>query len=214
MKKTEGYTILILMFMVFVMSIGLMVAVPVWQTQIQREKEEELIFRGKQYVEAIRLFQRKKPGAFPRDFEELIEEKCLRKLFEDPMSPDGKWNLILLSQRAPGRTRRTSSQTRRGSQQRQPSRDARTSSQQRTRGQQPTQGRGGTSFAVQRVLIAPQAALSAIDNAQIIGVVSASTLTSIKIYNDQESYDKWLFFYGQDPAKMPEIVYYGQKEKD
>ena len=51
-------------------------------------------------------------------------------------------------------------------------------------------------------------------NAQIIGVVSASTQTSIKIYNDQESYDRWLFFYGQDPAKMPEIVYYGQPQKE
>jgi type II secretory pathway pseudopilin PulG len=214
MKKTDGYTILILMFMVFVMSIGLMIAVPVWQTQIQREKEEELIFRGKQYVEAIRLFQRKKPGAFPRDFEELIEEKCLRKLFEDPMSPDGKWNLILLSQQALSSTQRTSSRTGRGSQGRQISRDAGTRSQQRSREQQPTQVRSGTPSAVQRVLIAPQAALSAINNAQIIGVVSASTHASIKIYNDQESYDMWLFFYGQDPKKMPDIVYYGQKEKD
>jgi len=204
MIKTDGYTILLLMFVVFLMSIGLMIAVPVWQTQIQREKEEELIFRGKQYVEAIRLFQRKRPGAFPKDFEELIEEKCLRKLFEDPMSPDGKWNLILMSQ---GPVSRRTRQPRRASS------GTRTGSQQRPGGQQPTQGQGRTS-AVQRVLIAPQAALSAIDNPQIIGVVSASTQESIKIYYDQESYDKWLFFYGQDPKKMPEIIYYGQKEKD
>jgi hypothetical protein len=44
-------------------------------------------------------------------------------------------------------------------------------------------------------------------------VVSSSTKKSIRIYNDQESYDKWLFFYGQDPEKMPEIVYYGKTEK-
>jgi type II secretory pathway pseudopilin PulG len=200
MNKTDGYMILLLMFMVFVMSIGLMIAVPVWQTQIQREKEEELIFRGKQYVEAIRLFQRKKPGAFPKDFEELIEEKCLRKMFEDPMSPDGKWNLILMSQGPiSGRTRQT----------RRPSRDTRSGEQTARTG-----GGGIGMGSVQRILIAPQAALSAIDNPQIIGVVSASTQESIKIYNDQESYNKWLFFYGQDPKKMPDIVYYGQKEKN
>lgn len=198
MKKTDGYTILLLMFAVFVMSIGLMIAVPVWQTQIQREKEEELIFRGKQYVEAIRLFQRKRPGAFPKDFEELIEEKCLRKLFEDPMSPDGKWNLVLMSQ---GPLSRRTRQPRRAP------RDTRT-------GEQTARTSGGGIGSVQRVLIAPQAALSSIDNPQIIGVVSASTQESIKIYYDQKSYDKWLFFYGQDPAKMPEIIYYGQKEKD
>lgn len=199
MRKADGYTILLLMFVVFLMSIGLMIAVPVWQTQIQREKEAELIFRGKQYVEAIRLFQRKKPGTFPRDFEELMEEKCLRKLFEDPISPDGKWNIILLSQ-GPASQRS-----------RQPTRRPGAS---RT-GSQATQRSGsGSAFAVQRVLIAPQDALSAIDNPQILGVVSASTQSSIKIYYNQDSYDKWLFFYGQNPEKMPEIVYYGQKEKD
>lgn len=199
MRKTDGYTILLLMFVVFVMSIGLMIAVPVWQTQIQREKEMELIFRGNQYVEAIRLFQRKKPGAFPKDFEELIEEKCLRKLFEDPMSPEGKWNIILLSQGPAARRSR------------QPRRSAR-GSQART---QAPQGRSqGARFSAQRVMVAPQSALSDIDNPQIIGVVSASTQTSIRIYNGQNSYDNWLFFYGQDPERMPEIVYYGQEEKD
>jgi type II secretory pathway pseudopilin PulG len=200
MRKSDGYTILLLMFVVFVMSIGLMIAVPVWQTQIQREKEEELIFRGKQYVEAIRLFQSKRPGAFPKDFEELIEEKCLRKLFEDPMSPDGKWNIILMSQGPASRGRR------------QPTR--RTTRDSRTRGQTARQRSARSTFSVQRVLIAPQAALSAIDNPQIIGVVSASAQESIKIYNDQKSYDLWLFFYGQDPKKLPEIIYYGQEEKD
>jgi type II secretory pathway pseudopilin PulG len=200
MNKTAGYTILLLMFMVFVLSIGLMVAVPVWQTQIQREKEEELIFRGKQYVEAIRLFQRKKPGTFPRDFKELIEEKCLRKLFEDPMTPDGKWNLILASQAPiPSRTRQPTRSTTRGSS---------------DRGQTNTQRSGGPALSAQKVIVAPPEALSAIDFPRIIGVVSASTQTSIKIFNDQDSYDKWLFFYGQDPKKMPEIEYYGQKEKD
>ena len=33
------------------------VALPVWRHDMQREKEEELVFRGQQYVRAIRLFQ-------------------------------------------------------------------------------------------------------------------------------------------------------------
>ncbi len=200
MKKTEGYTLIILMFAIFVMSLGLMVAVPVWKTQIQREKEEELIFRGKQYVEAIRLFQIKKPGAFPRDFEELIEEKCLRKSYKDPMTENGEWNIVLLYQGpSTSRTRPSGRRTRRASQ----------------RGQEATErGTIGTSMAIQKVLIAPQTALPSIDNPVIIGVVSSSTQKSIKIYYQQDSYDKWLFYYGQDPNKMPEIVNYGQKEKD
>ena len=48
--SNSGYTLIILLFALTVLTLGLMVAFPVWQTQIQREKEEELIFRGNQYV--------------------------------------------------------------------------------------------------------------------------------------------------------------------
>ncbi|MEE9390001.1 MAG: hypothetical protein V3U91_02045, partial [Candidatus Aminicenantaceae bacterium] len=65
-----------------------------------------------------------------------------------------------------------------------------------------------------KIMIAPQSAVSSIQNPQIIGVVSSSLKESIKIYNEQETYDKWLFFYGQDPKKMPEIIYYGQPERE
>ena len=43
--------------------------------------------------------------------------------------------------------------------------------------------------------------------------MSSSTRNSIKIYYEQETYDAWLFFFGFDPEKMPEIVYYGQEEE-
>jgi len=206
-RKNPGYTLIILMFAVFVMSLGLMVAVPVWETQIQREKEEELIFRGRQYVEAIRLFQQKKPGTFPRNFEELLEEKCLRKLYKDPMTEDGRWNVIL---QIPG-TPSTRQPRRNISLRRQAD-----STAKKTRGRTASRSRGQTGGfqAPQRVLVAPEEALDSIDNPRILGVVSRSTRNSIKIYNNQESYDKWLFYYGQDPMKMPEIVYYGQSNKD
>ena len=162
------------MVAVFVMSIGLLVAIPIWKTQIQREKEEELIFRGKQYVEAVRLYQMKYPGGFAKSLDELIEEKCLRKLYKDPMTENGEWNIILPYAGASA----------------------------------PKKG------ATQKILVAPLSALASIDNPQIIGVVSSSSDESIKIYFDQETYDKWLFFYGHDPEKMPEIIHYGETEKD
>ena len=42
-----------------VMAILLTVALPTWRQTIQREKEEELIFRGNQYSRAISAYQRK-----------------------------------------------------------------------------------------------------------------------------------------------------------
>jgi type II secretory pathway pseudopilin PulG len=174
MNRKEGYILIVLMVAIFVLSIGLLVAIPVWETQLRREREEELIFRGKQYVEAIRVFQMKNPGSFPKTLDELLEEKCIRKLYKDPISEEGKWNVILLSKGITVVSR----------------------------------------TGVQKVLVAPQSALSSVQSPEIIGVVSSSSKKSIKIYNDQETYDQWLFFYGQDPKKMPEIIYYGQPEKE
>ena len=171
MVKQSGFTILILLFAVAILSIGLLVAVPVWQTQIQREREIELIFRGKQYVEAVRKFTVKKPRDYPKSFEELLEEKCLRKLFPDPMTREGEWLVILLPPT-------------------------------------PAVKKGAPA---QKVMIAPAFALKSISNPRIIGVVSRSTQKSIKIYNNQERYDQWLFFFGQDPERLPDIIYYGEE---
>ena len=196
MNKPRGYVLIMLLLVMTIMSIGLMVAVPVWQTQIQRENEEELIFRGNQYVEAVRIFQLKNPGSFPKTLDELVEKKCLRRLYRDPMTPEGEWNIII-HQEGIGGTGRPASGPRRG---------VLAPQNPQTRGQTQT-------FSPQKIMVAPLKAISSIRNAQILGVVSASTEKSIRVYQEQESYDKWLFYYGQDPNKLPEIVYYGQPAK-
>ena len=197
-RSENGFMLLIVMFAIFLLTLGLMLAMPVWKTQIQRELEVELIFRGEQYVEAVRVFQTKNPGNFPSSFDELLEEKFIRRLYPDPMTAEGEWNVILLHDRTPAQGQRGA-------------RSTRAARRRGTAGAQPQQQQ---AQAPQRILIAPQSALAAIENARIIGVVSSSDQQSIRIHNEQTSYDKWLFFYGQDPEKMPEIVYYGQEEKD
>ena len=72
----RGYILIFLLIIIFAMIVGLLVAVPVLETQIKREKEEELIFRGRQYVEAIRQYQQKRPGSFPQSLEELIKKNA------------------------------------------------------------------------------------------------------------------------------------------
>ena len=209
-ERQKGYTLLILLFAVSVLSIGFIVAVPVWQTQIQRENEEELIFRGNQYVEAIRLYQQKKPGTFPKTLEELVEEKCLRRLYKDPMTSHGEWNIILPYQRGAAMQR---------GQPRGSSRSLLRPSQME-RGRSPQEGSSktiqaakGSGAAFQKIYIVPFSALGSVDNPQIIGVVSSSDKNSFKIYQESDSYDKWLFFYGMDSGNLPEIVYYGQEEE-
>ena len=67
-----------------VMAIVMTAAMPVWKHAAQREKEEELVFRGEQYVHAIALFQRKYANAYPPNIDVLVEQKFLRKKYKDP----------------------------------------------------------------------------------------------------------------------------------
>jgi len=210
-KRQKGYTLLILLFAVAILSIGLIVAVPVWETQLQREKEDELIFRGNQYVEAVRLYQLKKPGTFPSTLEELVEEKCLRRLYRDPMTMHGEWNIILPYQRGATKQPRQPRSSSENPFERTPQRQrGRTTQEGSSRAAQAARG---SAAAIQKIYIVPLSALTSVDNPQIIGVVSSSNKSSFKIYQESESYDKWLFFHGMDSSNSPEIVYYGQEEE-
>jgi type II secretory pathway pseudopilin PulG len=82
-----------------VMAIFLTVAVQSASFQAQREKEEELIFRGQQAVEAIRLF-RARNGRFPLTLDELVKAKprVIRKPWVDPMTGKADWLPIYLGE--------------------------------------------------------------------------------------------------------------------
>src|SRR5690606_40186541 len=58
----RGYAMAGLLVAIAVMSLMLSVAMPAYRTMVQREKEEELIWRGQQYDRAIQL-DRPKTGA-------------------------------------------------------------------------------------------------------------------------------------------------------
>jgi competence protein ComGC len=96
-SDSKGLTLLILLISLSVMEIFLLLSYIPWRTVIKRELEKELIFRGNQYVEAIRIYQMKNPGRFPSKLEELLENKCIRKLYKDPVSEDGEWDIIVPS---------------------------------------------------------------------------------------------------------------------
>jgi type II secretory pathway pseudopilin PulG len=90
-----GYILFGIVILIVVLGIALTAAVPLWQKAVQREREEELIFRGYQYMQAIERYQRKYPGAFPPSIEVLVKEKFLRKEFKDPFGGEkGEWNVI------------------------------------------------------------------------------------------------------------------------
>jgi type II secretory pathway pseudopilin PulG len=96
-RGAAGYSLVMVIMAVTVLNIMLAAALPKWSEMIKRDKEEELISRGWQYAEAIRLFQRRFQR-YPVKLDELIKAKprCIRQLWKDPMTASGEWAPILM----------------------------------------------------------------------------------------------------------------------
>jgi type II secretory pathway pseudopilin PulG len=93
--REAGYTLLALLGIVTVMLIALGAAVPHWKSLADRGKEAELVARGWQYAEAIRVFQNRF-GRFPNTLAELVElePRSIRRLWDDPVT--GESFLLLM----------------------------------------------------------------------------------------------------------------------
>ena len=97
--RDSGYALLMVMFIAALMVAVVMTVAPNILTQGKREKEEEMIWRGKQYVRGIKLYYRKL-GRFPTSLDDLTKPKVgalhfMRQAYKDPMNKvDGSWRLI------------------------------------------------------------------------------------------------------------------------
>jgi type II secretory pathway pseudopilin PulG len=102
--RESGYAMAALLVAISVMAILLTVALPTWKQTMQREKEEELIFRGNQYARAIGAYQRKYANASPQSIDVLLQQHFLRRKFKDPLSPaeDGEFQPLYASTQPQG----------------------------------------------------------------------------------------------------------------
>jgi len=98
-SNEAGYTLAIFVMVIAIMAIMMAAAVEIVSFQAQREKEAELIFRGQQYVEGIRLYQQKY-GRYPMRMKELWEAdpKVLRQKWTDPITGSDKWGVVFQGQ--------------------------------------------------------------------------------------------------------------------
>jgi hypothetical protein len=102
-SQESGFAYLMAMFLVLVMIVASQVALRNMYTQGQRAREDDMIWRGNQYVRAIRLYFRK-TGHYPQDLDALQtglpELHFLRyAAYKDPMnkSGDGAWRFIYVN---------------------------------------------------------------------------------------------------------------------
>src|SRR5690349_19439063 len=98
-RSEQGYALLMVIFMTTMLLILATMVAPNIKTEGQREKEKEMIWRGKQYARGIKLYYRKL-GRFPTNVDDLTKPKVgslrfMRQAYKDPMNAqDGSWRLI------------------------------------------------------------------------------------------------------------------------
>jgi hypothetical protein len=188
------------------------------RTQGQREKEEELAWRGEQYVRAIRLFY-KKNGRFPKTMDELTayhtdQPRFIRQAYKDPMNPsDGSWRIIYVlpngqlsgttihkqlagSMPISGPLGGTPAGTTGGSAPAGPTAGI---------GQQPPSGTGTQPQATPGQTPAQsasdsQSSDSPVFGGSMIGVASKMKTRSLRFYKDGKTYYEWEFFW--DPTSV------------
>ncbi len=88
--------LLILMFFVVLLTFSMMAVLPRMIQQVKRDREEEMIHRGTEYARAVKKYY-KKFNRYPnsiQDLENTNNIRFLRKRYKDPMSKDGNWKLL------------------------------------------------------------------------------------------------------------------------
>lgn len=166
----RGYALVALVTALTVMLVLMSVAAPTWHYVVQNDREEELLFRGGQIADAVSRYQRKNGSGFPPNLDVLVKGKFLRKAYKDPMTKSGEWRLL-----RPGEQILPPLPPRTGV----PGLASPSPTPTPSPSPTPRIGPGGPGGDVSL--------------GGIVGVVSRSTETSIRLYNGRSRYDQWIF---------------------
>jgi type II secretory pathway pseudopilin PulG len=183
----------VLLVAMSITAIMLTVVMPVWKQMAQREKEEELVFRGQQYVRALRLFSTKYANASPPNIDVLVEQRFIRKKFKDPITNDD-FQPILAGQALPGTQGGAQGQPGQGGSRGGPSTPATPGpGAAGGRGAAPAPATGQASGGINVRGISSIGTPGAGATGGVIGVVSKSKDKSIRLYNGRNHYNEWAF---------------------
>ncbi len=99
-QRNGGFTYLGVLLVIAVMAAVLGGTADVWHTTVQREKERELMFVGKQFRAAIGQYYASH-RMYPHNLEDLVKDpsypstrRYLRKIYRDPMTGTSDWAVV------------------------------------------------------------------------------------------------------------------------
>lgn len=171
-----------------VMAVLMSVAMPVWRHEAQREKEAELVFRGQQYIRAIRLYHNK-TQTFPPSIDVLVQGRYIRKKFKDPITGDD-FLPIPMGGSIPGQGGQPVGGGRAGGGQ------PGAGGAQPGRGGSPTGGFGSGSPS-------SGSGFGGTVPGGMMGVMSKSKDESIRLYQGRNHYNEWAFIYVMQQPGAP-----------
>jgi type II secretory pathway pseudopilin PulG len=112
MVRQGGFTYLGLLFAIAFVGLLMASAGEVWHVSAKREREEELLFIGRQFSDALASYRTAtpvEPKQWPRRLEDLLEDRRgpttsrhLRKIFVDPLTSSKEWGLIKVGEEITG----------------------------------------------------------------------------------------------------------------
>jgi type II secretory pathway pseudopilin PulG len=200
----RGFTLAGALAIIAIIAIFWALTLPLWARVKQRDNEEELIFRGKEYVEAIARYHQKF-GTYPPDLETLEKLKFIRKLYLDPMTKTGKWKVLhpdaLLQTGAagqinqPGGNRNNNNALNDEEDDDEEDMENDEGKEDQLPGMNSNDNEEEEEEEEETESVGP-----------VVGVVSRSKKASIKIYEGQEKYNRWKFVYAlpQQQQQQPQ----------
>lgn len=97
----KGFTYISLLFAIVIIGVSLSAIGRQWSLIDRADKEEELLFRGDQFVRAIDAYYKSAHGQanlYPKNFESLLKDprslaprRYLRKIYKDPLTGEADW---------------------------------------------------------------------------------------------------------------------------
>src|SRR5260221_10880942 len=102
--NAAGFTYIGLLIAVVILGVALSAVGTVWRTHMQREREQELLFIGRDFRAAIAAYTRANAGGgrqFPQDINDLLEDKrwpeprhYLRRVYAGPITRAQDWTIL------------------------------------------------------------------------------------------------------------------------
>ncbi len=111
-RRQRGFGYLMALFAVSALGLLAAAAGQVWHTTAQRLREDDLLFAGQQYRQALDNYFANKAGGvqqYPQRLEELLDDRRsqvtlrhLRRLYPDPITGQADWVLVTAGERIVG----------------------------------------------------------------------------------------------------------------